>query len=152
MSILLKALRQAEADRQAARIARHGAGTRADAEVPAATPDRIEIGITPVEMLVAKPGRNAPPPPAYGGLWITLALAVVSAAGFGYWMRGVSLMNSPPAPSLTNQAGTSIPASATGQDLPVATGRIPTALNVQEAGPLQLRLDRQFDKLGAHAR
>jgi hypothetical protein len=36
--------------------------------------------------------------------------------------------------------------------LPVATGPILPALMVQEAGPLQLRLDRQLDSLGARTR
>lgn len=84
--------------------------------------------------------------PAYGRLWITLTLAVVSAAGFVYWMGGMSTVRPLPAPAETIQASTRTPVSM------AAPGTIPAALRVDDAEPLQLRLDRRIDTLSIRPR
>ena len=131
MSILFKALNQAAAEREAAR--------RAQPPAAEAAREQIEAPVAAREEPHAAGGSaSSPPMPAYGGLWITLALAVISAAGFGYWMRGMSPVRPVPTPPETVQAP---PPPAT----MAASGAIPSALQIQEAGPMQLRLDRHLD-------
>ena len=144
MGLLLKALKQAETDRKTAREVQQtgqadGAHGHADARMAGG---KKPHGDTPPIATRARTGehpRNAPAiaMPAHAGLWITLTLAAVSAAGFGYWMRGMSPVSPPSATAETVGAVAPTPFST------AAPRTIPAARRVHEAGALQLRRDRR---------
>lgn len=151
MSILLKALKQAEADRENARLARQtgqrevghgGTDTRiSNAEMPAGnlSPMHVQTGAVDPHSVSARAL------PTTGGLWITLVLAVVCAVGFGYWVRKMSAVRATSAPPGIVQALKPSPAST------LLPGPIPAALSMHEAGPLYLRLDYHVKTPGARA-
>jgi hypothetical protein len=148
MSILLNALKQAEDRHGAARRERQtgladDAGGHRDARMPGVE-TRGAIGQAPEATRAATGAESTmqKEKAAYGGLWITLFLAVVSATGFGYWMQGMSSVRLPLTAAV--QASVSSP-------VPVA-GATPAAVKMPEAGPLQLRLDRRLDTRPARPR
>jgi len=147
MSILLKALKQAEADRKVARPAQ-SAGARAPADARMGAGENPGGDILSNGELSAVPAHTASTTArqTYGGLWITLALAVASAAAFAVWMRGMSSARPPSAPAATMQTSAPAPVSM------AAPSTTPAGLQMQEAGPLQLRLDRHLDTPVARAR
>ena len=143
MSILVKALKQAETSHRAARLAT----ARGQPDVPSAVAQEPGADMPPLQApghaRTGEPARAAPDP--YRGLLITLALAVTSAAGFGFWMSGMSSARRPPAPIATIQASAPTPASV------AATSAITPDVQMHEAG-MQLRLDRHINTLRARAR
>lgn len=112
MSILQRALKKAETDRAALR--------RADAD--ANTPE-------PASARVAAASPR--------GRWIVVVLAMLSAIGIGYGLRGMQ-------PAVA-------PASTISQPSVEALVLRPTR-GVTDGEPVSLRLDRGVDTLGARAR
>ena len=152
MGLLLKALKQAETDRKIARVVLQtgqadGARGYADARMAGGEKPHGDIPPIATRARTGEHPRNAPAIalPAHANLWITLALAAVSAAGFGYWMKGMSPMSPPSATAETVRAVTPTPFST------AAPSTIPAALRMHEAGALQLRLDRRVDGVGRDA-
>jgi len=146
MSILLKALKQAEADRGAARREAQAALAE-DARVPSAeSRDAVAQTRPPAGMATGAAPTMAREKPAYRGMWITLALAlaVAGATSFGYWLRGMSSMQPVSTAAEAMQATVASPVPA--------AGTTPAALGMHEAGPMQLRLDRQLDTQPARPR
>lgn len=142
MSILYRALKKAERERNAAGRA--------------ATTGVTSGALLPVEWLARPRAPSALAPaggsaldslaaiPIYRGIWISMALAIVAAAGFGYWMRGTSS----PATVAVSREIVRIPAT---NSLPPPTP-LPSALQMNEAGPIQLQLDRSLNTLGSRSR
>jgi hypothetical protein len=75
-------------------------------------------------------------------VWITLVLVVAGATSFGYWLRGMSSMQPVSTAAMQATATSPVPAA----------GMTPAALGMHEAGPMQLRLDRQLDTQPARPR
>ncbi|MEO8102782.1 MAG: hypothetical protein ABI790_09660 [Betaproteobacteria bacterium] len=136
MSILLKALKQAATDRNAGRHA-------PPPSVPGKKPSDAALARRDVDAGGTGATHDVP---AYGALWITLALAVISAGGFGYWMRGMAPIR-PQAPLAGSFTAAMPPAG-----LMAAPASTPSTLKMHEAGPLQLRLDRHLDTPPVRAR
>ncbi len=112
MSILQRALKKAETDRAALR--------RADAD--ANTPE-------PASARVAAASPR--------GRWMVVVLAMLSAIGIGYGLRGMQPVVAP--------------VSTISQPLVEAPALRPTR-GVTDGEPVSLRLDRRVDTLGARAR
>ncbi len=112
MSILQRALKKAETDRAALR--------RADAD--ANTPE-------PASARVAAASPR--------GRWMVVVLAMLSAIGIGYGLRGMQPVVAP--------------VSTISQPLVEAPALRPTR-GVTDGEPVSLRLDRRLDTLGARAR
>lgn len=174
MSNLLKALKRAERDRQAALEAKQ-AGTQPEAPVETLV-SAVADHVTPQERTSGQPAvvrrqRDAAKQPArpaaasaepsyspsrYPGVMVSVALAVAFAFGVKTWIDSQEKIDhgaiaakpvdniATPAPSAAKSTGGNESASA----LPAPT-RIPAALNVEAAGPMQLRLDRTLDKAAA---
>ena len=150
MSILLKALKQAEADRENVGLARQarqretghgGTDTRiSNAEMPGGNLSPMHVQ---TETGNYAHSVSAKALPNTGGLWITLVLAVVCAVGFGYWVREMSAVRATSAPPGIVDALKPSPAST------FLPGPIPAALSMHEAGPLYLRLDHHVGTPGA---
>ena len=144
MSILLKALKQAEADRGAARQEAQAALAE-DARVPSAeSRDAVAQTRPPAGMATGAAPTMTREKPAYRGMWITLVLAVAGATSFGYWLRGMSSTQPVSTAAAAMQATVASP-------VPDA-GTTPAALRMHETGPMQLRLDRQLDTQPARPR
>lgn len=143
MSILLNALNKAAADREAARQAGGGGSadfTRAQADAQSSTapvPGKDNTR-TQTDADDAMRATHRIAPDSFGGLWITMALAIACAATFGFWMKGLSSVKVLPVP-----VG-SILGPAPPVDAVLVSGATPAVLQMHEAGPLQLRLDRQL--------
>lgn len=153
MSILLKALKQAEADRENARVARQAGQREAGlggADTRNSNAEMAGVNLAPmrVKTETGNPACSvsAKALPNTGGLWITLVLAVVCAVGFGYWVRQMSAVRATPAPPAIVQALKPSPAST------FLPGPIPAALSMHEAGPLYLRLDYHVETPGVRTR
>ena len=155
MSNLLKALKRAEQDREAARQSQAAAQAQATAPTVLPAPLADDSTALPAVMRTQREiGKradrpNAPTAPvatmpgAYRGIGISVGLVVFLSVGFGLWVRG-QYLHKPPAQSEP------IAQDATKRTL-AATTLIPAALRVHEAGPLELRLDRSVDSVGHNA-
>ena len=142
MSILYRALKKAERERNAAgRTATTGMTGGASAPVEWLVRPRAISALAPTEVAV---GNSRAATPMYRGIWISMALAVIGAAGVGYWMRGTSS----PVPESVPREIVRIPESSS----LTAPTPLPSALQMHEAGPLQLQLDRGVETLGSRAR
>ena len=141
MSILQKALKKAEQDREATRRAAPTTGAEGARPLPNATTPHVASPGSPPQSghsdAMAFRPKSANAESAHRGIWISLALAVFSAVVFGYWMSATS----PPSSTMGPQIVTTLRPLA-------ASPPLPSALRMNDAGPLELRLDRGVETLG----
>ena len=138
MSILQKALKKAEQDREATRRAAPPTGAEGAPPLPNTTPPHTATAGSPPlsghSDAIAFSPKSANAESAHRGIGISLALAVFSAVGFGYWMNATSPPAGPQIVTTLRPLTSSPP--------------LPAALRMNEAGPLELRLDRSVETLG----
>lgn len=138
MSILQKALKKAEQDRAPTRCAAPPTGAEGARPLPNTAPPHTDTNGSPSRSgkgtAMSTHPKSANPQSAHRGIWISLALAVFSAVGFGYWMSATSPPAGPQIVTTLRPLASSPP--------------LPSALRMNEAGPLELRLDRSVETLG----
>ena len=168
MSNLLKALKRAERDRQAALDARQpspllpaemAAGVALQPDGTEPRRDDAALPVTPAVVRRQRDAARLPPRPAsredastgsrYRGVLVSLALAVCFAAAIRWWVyapveNNAAVTGAAGENVSTRPAPVAVATAAQSSDAPAAT-LIPAALRMQEAGPLQLRLDRALD-------
>ncbi len=161
MSNLIKALKRAEQDREAAKQARFQAEQGADSPVatsptPSAEPETARPAVIRSQRDAVRPSErvtptaNSPRAPTkpYRSVGIALVVAALFAVGLGVSLRNREADKSPVpltiATEVTKATGAAAPLPA------VAPGTLLTS----DGGPLQLRLDRSVEAVGeiAHRR
>jgi len=142
MSNLLKALKRAEQDRRqklqedetplspesvANESAHEALGGRQNPLLDESVPEAQQVSVSPA--------RGISPT----ALVVLLALAIMAAGNFGYWLRGRNA---------TAEPGAAIKVTAAESAGKQYTSGVPHALLSGEPVPLQLRLDRRTEILG----
>ncbi|MEP7155941.1 MAG: hypothetical protein ABI905_09210 [Betaproteobacteria bacterium] len=170
MSNLLKALKRAERDRQAALEARQGApatdtgavdsvtrdaAPEAGEEAPTSSASSASPAVMRRQRDAARlPSRPVSPPPVppvsahvrYRGVLVSCVLAISFAVAVKLWIAA-------PDTHTAGFSATSVtPTRAQPASPPTQYTMIPAALRVEDAGPMQLRLDRSLDSAEESAR